>query len=422
MTPSFPCIKLYIPEMCCGAETALIEKAFKGSDLIKDVRFDTLARTAIFTPANENVTAAMLITVVDSVGMQASEIRDTILSEMSIRISAMQTEADIKQILDLIGLDCAVDKINKIVKFHSDAEHCFAILEKLQQAGYDAVVVASNKTSSRQNVTESLPWTRLSIAFVFAAAAEAIELTHALPEWAIMACAAIAILLAGFQTIFKGLGFLFRLIFNMDTLMSVAVIGAVCLGAWPEAAMVMVLYEIGEAIEDMSMTRARNAIRKLMDVAPTEVTVKVGESWKRMKAEAVPAGSLYRIEPGERAALDGMVEDGAGSMDESMITGESMPASKTVGSRVFAGTLALESTLTVRATAASADSMSARIIRAVEEAEQKKAPLQRFVDKFASRYTPTVFALAILTAILGPILSNEPWTVWIYRADRKSVV
>ena len=416
MTPSFPCIKLYIPEMCCGAETALIEKAFKGSDLIKDVRFDTLARTAIFTPANENVTAAMLITVVDSVGMQASEIRDTILSEMSIRISAMQTEADIKQILDLIGLDCAVDKINKIVKFHSDAEHCFAILEKLQQAGYDAVVVASNKTSSRQNVTESLPWTRLSIAFVFAAAAEAIELTHALPEWAIMACAAIAILLAGFQTIFKGLGFLFRLIFNMDTLMSVAVIGAVCLGAWPEAAMVMVLYEIGEAIEDMSMTRARNAIRKLMDVAPTEVTVKVGESWKRMKAEAVPAGSLYRIEPGERAALDGMVEDGAGSMDESMITGESMPASKTVGSRVFAGTLALESTLTVRATAASADSMSARIIRAVEEAEQKKAPLQRFVDKFASRYTPTVFALAILTAILGPILSSEPWTVWIYRA------
>ena len=105
MTPSFPCIKLYIPEMCCGAETALSEKAFKGSDLIKDVRFDTLARTAIFTPANENVTAAMLITVVDSVGMQASEIRDTILSEMSIRISAMQTEADIKQILDLIGHD-----------------------------------------------------------------------------------------------------------------------------------------------------------------------------------------------------------------------------------------------------------------------------------------------------------------------------
>lgn len=134
------CIKLYIPEMCCGAETALIEKAFKGSDLVKDIRFDTLARTALFTPANENVTAAMLITIIDSVGMQANEIRETILSEMAIRIERMQTDADVTQVLELVGLDCAIDKINRVVKFHTDAEHCFAILEKLQKAGFDAVV------------------------------------------------------------------------------------------------------------------------------------------------------------------------------------------------------------------------------------------------------------------------------------------
>ena len=110
------CIKLYIPEMCCGAETALIEKAFKGSDLVKDIRFDTLARTALFTPANENVTAAMLITIIDSVGMQANEIRETILSEMAIRIERMQTDADVTQVLELVGLDCAVDKINRVVR------------------------------------------------------------------------------------------------------------------------------------------------------------------------------------------------------------------------------------------------------------------------------------------------------------------
>lgn len=216
------CIKLYIPEMCCGAETALIEKAFKGSDLVKDIRFDTLARTALFTPANENVTAAMLITIIDSVGMQANEIRETILSEMAIRIERMQTDADVTQVLELVGLDCAVDKINRVVKFHTDAEHCFAILEKLQKAGFDAVVVASGKTDAAQTEGESIPWLRLGIALVFAAVAEAIELTHALPEWAIMACAAVAIVLAGFQTILKGFGFLLRLIFNMDTLMSVA--------------------------------------------------------------------------------------------------------------------------------------------------------------------------------------------------------
>ena len=135
-----------------------------------------------------------------------------------------------------------------------------------------------------------------------------------------------------------------------------------------------------------------------------------------MQADAIPAGALIRIEPGERSALDGMVEEGSGSMDESMVTGESMPAAKTPGSKVFAGALSLESALYVRATAAASDSMSARIIRAVEEAEQKKAPLQRFVDKFAARYTPTVFALALATALLGPVITSEPWTVWIYRA------
>lgn len=411
-----PNIKLYVPEMCCGAETALVEKAFKGSDLVVDMRFDTLSRTVIFEPKDDTVTAEMLIRVIDSVGLRANEIRESVRSEVTLSIEKLADEASVPVILDIIGLDCAVDKIRKTATFHASSENCFAILEKLQKAGFAADVVASAKAGDRGPSAESIPWARLGIAFVFAAAAEAIELTQALPEWAIMICAAVAIVLAGFQTIIKGLGFLFRLIFNMDTLMGVAVVGAVCLGAWPEAAMVMVLYEIGEAIEDLSMVRARNAIRKLMDVAPAEATVKVGESWRRMKADAIPAGTLYRIEPGERAALDGMVEEGAGSMDESMITGESMPATKTVGSRVFAGALALESTIYVRATAAASDSMSARIIRAVEEAEQKKAPLQRFVDKFASRYTPTVFALALLTALLGPVITDDPWTVWIYRA------
>lgn len=414
--PKMQTIKLYVPDMCCGAETALIEKAFKGSDLITDMRFDTLARTVVFTPKNESVTAAMLMTIIDSVGMKSSEIRESVRSAMTLEIENMKSEADVKRILDIIGLDCGLDKTARRVTFHTDAAHGFAILEKLQLAGFSAAVVSSEKAAAPGPSAESIPWLRLGTALVFAAAAEAIEVTQALPEWAVMVCAAAAILLAGFQTIFKGLGFLLRLIFNMDTLMSVAVIGAVCLGAWPEAAMVMVLYEIGEAIEDLSMVRARNAIRKLMDVAPAEATVKVGEVWQRMKADAVPAGALFRIEPGERAALDGMVEEGAGAMDESMITGESMPAAKEMGSRVFAGALALESTLVVRATAAACDSMSARIIRAVEEAEQKKAPLQRFVDKFASRYTPTVFALAILTALLGPVITGDAWTVWIYRA------
>lgn len=410
-------IKLYVPEMCCGAETALIEKAFEGSDLIQEVRFDTLSRTAVFIPKHESVTASMLVAVIKSLGMQANEIREISCSSMTLKIPEMNSQTDIQTILQIIGSDCVVDSIHRTVSFQSSAEHCFSILEKLQSAGYNATVIATDKTQNPQApAVSSIPWPRLAIAFAFAAAAEIIELSQTLPHWSIMLCAATAIVLAGFQTIVKGASLLVRLVFNMDTLMSVAVIGALLLGAWPEAAMVMVLYEIGEAIENLSMVRARNAIRKLMDVAPSEVTVKVGQTWKRMRAEAVPIGALYRVEPGERAALDGMIEEGSGSMDESMITGESLPVPKSEGSQVLAGALALESAFCIRATAVASDSMSARIIRAVEQAEQKKAPLQRFVDRFASRYTPTVFALAVLTAILGPILTAEPWNVWLYRA------
>lgn len=413
--PNTASIKLYIPDMCCGAETALIEKAFAGSDLVRDVRFDTLSRTALFTPKDETVRAEHLIPIIDSLGMKASEIRQTSRSDITLSIPGMKGEADVEKVLAILSLDASVNKIDRTVTVHTDAERCFALIEKLAQAGYEANMTAKKGAPQAPSAAD-IPYVRLAVSLVLAAAAETLELTQWLPEWSVMIAAAAAITLAGFQTIFKGLGFLVRLIFNMDTLMSVAVIGAVCLGAWPEAAMVMVLYEIGETIEDLSMVRARNAIRRLMDVAPSQASVKVGESWRRMQADAIPAGALIRIEPGERSALDGMVEEGSGSMDESMVTGESMPAAKTPGSKVFAGALSLESALYVRATAAASDSMSARIIRAVEEAEQKKAPLQRFVDKFAARYTPTVFALALATALLGPVITSEPWTVWIYRA------
>ena len=119
----------------------------------------------------------------------------------------------------------------------------------------------------------------------------------------------------------------------MSTLMAVAVTGAACLGAWPEAAMVMTLYEIGEMIESLSMTRARKAIRTLLSVAPNEVEARINGTWTKIPIETAPAGTVYRVEPGERAALDGVVEDGTGSMDESMITGESLPVQKAAGQR-----------------------------------------------------------------------------------------
>lgn len=409
-------LKLYVEAMDCPVEVGEIETALKDNPLIADKHFDVVNRTVTLVLTDANADTAGIFAVFKAIGMPAVEVKTAGgASETVLAVENMASDADVKAVLDVIGLDAAVDRKAQTVQFVTDAEHVLGIITRLNEAGWKASV-KSTKTDTGIIKDEKLPYARLGTALVLAFGAEALELAGTFPEWAVMVPALIAIVLAGFGTIKKGVLCLVRGVFNMSTLMAVAVTGAACLGAWPEAAMVMTLYEIGEMIESLSMTRARKAIRTLLSVAPNEVEARINDTWTKIPIETAPAGTVYRVEPGERAALDGVVEDGTGSMDESMITGESLPVQKAAGSTVWAGALSLESTLVIRSTAAAKDSMSARIIRAVEEAEQKKAPLQRFVDKFAARYTPTVFVIAVAVAIVGPLVTVLPWTTWIYRA------
>ena len=409
-------LKLYVEAMDCPVEVGEIETALKDNPLIADKHFDVVNRTVTLVLTDANADTAGIFVVFKAIGMPAVEVKTAGgASETVLAVENMASDADVKAVLDVIGLDAAVDRKAQTVQFVTDAEHVLGIITRLNEAGWKASV-KSTKTDTGIKKDEKLPYARLGTALVLAFGAEALELAGTFPEWAVMVPALIAIVLAGFGTIKKGVLCLVRGVFNMSTLMAIAVTGAACLGAWPEAAMVMTLYEIGEMIESLSMTRARKAIRTLLSVAPNEVEARINGTWTKIPIETAPAGTVYRVEPGERAALDGVVEDGTGSMDESMITGESLPVQKAAGSTVWAGALSLESTLVIRSTAAAKDSMSARIIRAVEEAEQKKAPLQRFVDKFAARYTPTVFVIAVAVAIVGPLVTELPWTTWIYRA------
>ncbi|WP_337645676.1 heavy metal translocating P-type ATPase [Duodenibacillus massiliensis] len=409
-------LKLYVEAMDCPVEVGEIETALKDNPLIADKHFDVVNRTVTLVLTDANADTAGIFAVFKAIGMPAVEVKTAGgASETVLAVENMASDADVKAVLDVIGLDAAVDRKAQTVQFVTDAEHVLGIITRLNEAGWKASV-KSTKTDTGIIKDEKLPYARLGTALVLAFGAEALELAGTFPEWAVMVPALIAIVLAGFGTIKKGVLCLVRGVFNMSTLMAVAVTGAACLGAWPEAAMVMTLYEIGEMIESLSMTRARKAIRTLLSVAPNEVEARINDTWTKIPIETAPAGTVYRVEPGERAALDGVVEDGTGSMDESMITGESLPVQKAAGSTVWAGALSLESTLVIRSTAAAKDSMSARIIRAVEEAEQKKAPLQRFVDKFAARYTPTVFVIALAVAVVGPLVTVLPWTTWIYRA------
>lgn len=256
--------------------------------------------------------------------------------------------------------------------------------------------------------------------WVAGAAALGSEIVHWMlgdGNWAVLLLAVIAIVCSGFSTYKAGLAALARLDLNMNALMTVAVTGAVLIGQWPEAAMVMFLFTLAELIEARSLERARNAVRTLMDIAPETVDVQQADgSWSPQPAAQVPVGSLVRARPGERIALDGDIVEGQAALDQSPITGESLPVEKGPGDAVFAGSINTSTLVLYRSTAPADGSKLARIIAVVEGAQATRAPTQRFVDRFARIYTPAVFVIALLVALLPPLLLGGAWMDWIYRA------
>ena len=249
------------------------------------------------------------------------------------------------------------------------------------------------------------------------------ELLHAFAPptlpWTVagLAAAAAAIALAGLGVFRKGLGALRRAQLNINALMSVAVVGAFAIGQWPEAAMVMALYALAELIEARAVERAHQAIRGLLALSPPQVEVRQADgSWSRVDAKTVSVGALARAKPGERFALDGRISAGRGAVDQSSVTGESIPVDKGPGDEVFAGTINQGGALEFVVSKPAGDTVLARIIHAVEQAQGRRAPTQRFVDRFAAVYTPTIFALALAVAIGMPLLLGWPWQAAAYKA------
>ncbi|HKX40120.1 MAG TPA: heavy metal translocating P-type ATPase [Burkholderiaceae bacterium] len=232
-----------------------------------------------------------------------------------------------------------------------------------------------------------------------------------------MGVAAVAVGLSGLTVFRKGLSSLVRGQLNINALMSVAVAGAFVIGQWPEAAMVMALYSLAELIEARSVERARNAITGLLALSPPQADVRRADgSWATVDAKAVAVGATVRVKPGERFALDGCVTAGQGAVDQSPVTGESIPVDKAPGDEVFAGTINQSGSLEFEVTKPASDTVLARIIHAVEEAQGQRAPTQRFVDRFAAVYTPVVFVLALAVAVGTPLLLGWPWLTAAYKA------
>jgi len=205
-------------------------------------------------------------------------------------------------------------------------------------------------------------------------------------------------------------------VFDENFLMSIASIGAFIIGEYPEAAAVMMFYQIGEMFQDYAVDHSKRAIKSLIAIKPDYANIKTPEGYEKVGPSNVKTGDLIVIRPGERVPLDGIVIEGSSSLDTSALTGESLPREIGAGSEILSGSINLSGVLIVRVTKLFESSTVNRILSMVENAAQKKAVSERFITRFAAVYTPVVVSLAALLAVVPPLLFNGDISQWIYRA------
>ena len=203
--------------------------------------------------------------------------------------------------------------------------------------------------------------------------------------------------------------------FTIESLMTIAAVGALFINAAEEAALVVFLFAVGEVLEGVAAGKARDGIRALANLVPKTAQLVTGDSTREVPAASLSVGQTVLVRPGDRIPADGEIVDGTSGVDESPVTGESVPKTRGPGDAVFAGAINTEAALRVKVTKGREDNTIARIIRLVEEAEEARAPTERFIDRFSRWYMPAIVAVAALVIVVPPLVFGQPWDTWVYR-------
>lgn len=203
--------------------------------------------------------------------------------------------------------------------------------------------------------------------------------------------------------------------FTIEALMTIAAIGALAIGAAEEAALVVFLFAVGEVLEGVATGKAREGIKALANLVPKTALLEIDGQTRTVPADALEIGQTVLVRPGDRIPADGEIAEGTSGIDESPVTGESVPLAKTVGDAVFAGSINTEAALRIRVTREPSDNTIARIVRLVEDAEEARAPTERFIDRFSRWYMPAVVAIAALVIVVPPLAMGGYWGTWTYR-------
>ena len=412
-----------IENMDCPTEEALIRSKLAGLAGVAGLEFNLMQRT--LAVRHELPSLSPVEQALKAIGMQAVRM-DQASAEQTTKLSIAKMDCPTEETLirNKLGTVAGVADLDfNLMQRTLSVRHADGVLPDvlvaLQALGFEAQVVdtAEVASPSAAPVTTPTNWWPLGISLVTASAAEAVYWLHNGNHWSVVVLALVAVFTGGLSTYKKGWIALKNRNLNMNALMSIAVTGAMLIGHWPEAAMVMVLFALAEVIEAKSLDRARNAIRGLLDLTPEQATVQQADgTWREVGAKQITIGARVRVKPGERIALDGEVLEGRSAVNQAPITGESLPVEKSPGDSVFAGTINESGSFEYRVTALANNSTLARIIHAVEAAQGSRAPTQRFVDQFARWYTPVVFGVAIAVALLPPLFMGAAWLDWIYRA------
>ncbi|MBQ1766220.1 MAG: HAD-IC family P-type ATPase, partial [Aquincola sp.] len=414
-----------ITNMDCPTEEALIRKRVGKLDGIDRLDFDLMNRR--LAVQHRLGDPAPVLNALREIGMKATVEREAGPSPKGQAIYLIEKmdcpteEALLRKALEGMSGVSALqfDLMSRKLTVSHALTDVAPITAAIERLGMSPVLQDSNQPAP--SVTREFgtgiskrQWLRMGAAGVLAIGAEVLAFSGlGESSWPVVAASLAAIALGGVETLKKGWIALRTLSLNMNLLMTIAVIGAALIGQWPEAAVVIWLFGIAEMIEALSLDRARNAIRKLIDLAPETALVKQADGrWEEVKAETVQLGALIRVRPGERIALDGLVVSGASAVNQAPITGESMPVEKNPGDTVFAGTINERGTLEFEVRSRKGQTTLDRIARSVQEAQGQRAPTQRFVDRFASVYTPVVFALAISIAVIPPLFFGGAWLDW----------
>lgn len=407
--------------MDCPACAATIEKSLRTLDDIQDVKVN-YSTGKLQVVANNQLAFSPIPNRVEKLGFSIEPINQNKRMKTYL-IEGMDCAACANTIVNHLKTVPAVKDVSvnfstgkAQIDHDNDVEE---IIKEVSKAGYTATLLTNNRRTVETNHNKGkngpVIFSGILIALGFIGSYTGIS------PFINNILYVVAMVISGYKPAKSAFYAVKSRSLDMNVLMTVAALGAAVIGEWLEGATVVWLFALGVALQTRSIEQTRNSIRNLMDLAPPEAWVKQGDQLLKKAVEEVSIGNIIVVKPGDRIPLDGEVVKGESSINQAPITGESIPVDKASGDTVYAGTINESGSLEIKVTKLVEDTTISKIIHLVEEAQEKKAPTQAFVDKFATIYTPIVFILALLVMVVPPLFGGS-WGDWFYKGLELLVV